>query len=154
MVAPKGCDDESKEGRQLERHAGADAQRARLTVAHVADAAGGALGVAQQRRREAIQRLALGRQVHASLAIGQQACAEDAFERLDVKRDGRLAESQIFGGGREAAVIGDGDEDLQALQAQPGVQVADGLVRRGRSATLGRSRLRSDSRPRLTEIFS
>ena len=114
----KRGDDELKEGRQLEGHAGADVQMASLAFAETANRSGDPLGLLQHVGRGEVQGLTFGGEMHTPRSIDQESGAEELLERLDVERDGRLTQIQVLSRGREAAVVRDRDEYLEPLQTQ------------------------------------
>ena len=69
-----------EERRQLEGHAGAEANLADLAVANVTNGCRDALCFAQQFRGKCVERLAFRGQVHAPVAVHKQLGAQQALQ--------------------------------------------------------------------------
>ena len=63
----------------------------------------------------------LGRQRHSARRAVEQPPPERRLQPLDLKRDGRLAPQQPFGGPREAEVLGDREKGAQEIEIQIGL---------------------------------
>ena len=123
MLSPKRRQYMFEERSSFKCHAGANPELTRLAFFDTTYRCRKPLGVPQHARRGAVQLLARGGEMDATMAVDEQFRAQQSFECFDVKGDCRLR--QVKRGGRrgKAAVIGHGHEHLQSQQAQTRVQV-------------------------------
>src|SRR5690606_24931352 len=103
---------------QADMVAGADAQVAGDATGQVGDTATDVFQFAQDSPGPGQQRLTGFGEVNLAADAIEQAGTELFFQLGDAFADGRLCQEQMLAGGGEAAAVGDGDEDLQAVNIQ------------------------------------